>query len=118
MVLASLSTAACSLYLGDPPRCFWEEQFGLVLAEAMAAGLPVVASTSGAIPEVVGDSGLFFPPGDWLTLARLLAEGPLARQPAERIDHPSERVEQYSTGAAAKRLTVAYDRVLGTSAAS
>jgi glycosyltransferase involved in cell wall biosynthesis len=118
MVLASLSTAACSLYLGDPPRCFWEEQFGLVLAEAMAAGLPVVASTSGAIPEVVGDSGLFFPPGDWLTLARLLAEGPLARPPAQRMDHPSERVEQYSTAAAAQRLTAAYDRVLGSSAAS
>jgi glycosyltransferase involved in cell wall biosynthesis len=118
IVLGSLSTAACSLYLGDPPRCFWEEQFGLVLAEAMAAGLPVVASTSGAIPEVVGESGLFFPPGDWLTLARLLAEGPLARPPAERVDHPRERVERYSSGAAAERLSAAYDRVLGASAAS
>jgi glycosyltransferase involved in cell wall biosynthesis len=36
----------------------WSEQFGFVLAEAMAVGTPVLGSTSGAIPEVVGDAGL------------------------------------------------------------
>jgi glycosyltransferase involved in cell wall biosynthesis len=118
MILASLSMAACSVYLGDPPRCFWEEQFGLVLAEAMAAGLPVIASTSGAIPEVVGETGHFFSPGDWPKLARLLAEGPLARPPAERVSHPTEHLARYSTAAAADRLAAAYDRVLGASAVS
>jgi glycosyltransferase involved in cell wall biosynthesis len=42
----------------------WAEQFGHVLIEAMAAGVPVVGSTSGAIPEVVGEAGLTFPEGD------------------------------------------------------
>ena len=56
MVLASLATASGGYVLGDIPRFFWEEQFGLVLAEAMAARLPIVASKSGAIPEVVGDA--------------------------------------------------------------
>jgi glycosyltransferase involved in cell wall biosynthesis len=118
MVLASLSSAACSVYLGDPPRCFWEEQFGLVLAEAMAAGLPIVASSSGAIPEVVGDSATYFSPGDWLTLARLLADGPLSRPPAERFVHPQERVGLYATAAASERLATAYERVLEPSASS
>lgn len=112
MVLGSLPSAGCSLYLGDLPRCFWEEQFGLVFAEAMAAGLPIITSNSGAIPEVVGDSGDYFVPGDWMELARLLAAGPLSRPPAERVAHPLERVRLYSTQAMAERLADAYDRVL------
>lgn len=40
------------------------EPFGLSLAEAMAAGLPIVASAGGAHAEVVGDTGLLFTPGD------------------------------------------------------
>jgi glycosyltransferase involved in cell wall biosynthesis len=35
-----------------------EESFGLVVAEAMACGLPVIASHLGATPEVVGDTGM------------------------------------------------------------
>jgi glycosyltransferase involved in cell wall biosynthesis len=113
MVLASLASAGCEL----PPlsgrfRCFWEEQFGMVLAEAMAAGLPLVVSSSGAIPEVVGDSADLFLPGDWMGLARALAAGPLARPAAERVEHPAELVSRYSTASAAERLAAAYDRVL------
>lgn len=39
---------------------FWKEQYGRVLVEAMAAGVPLIGSTSGAIPEVIGDAGLIF----------------------------------------------------------
>lgn len=113
MALASLPSAACEL----PPlsgrfRCFWEEQFGYVLAEAMAAGLPIAASTSGAIPEVVEGSAELFAPGDWMGLARILADGPLSRPPAARVEHPPELLRRYSTTAAAERLEAAYDRVL------
>jgi glycosyltransferase involved in cell wall biosynthesis len=48
------------------------EQFGRVLAEAMAARVPVVGSSSGAIPEVIGDAGLVVPEGDPVALAEAI----------------------------------------------
>ncbi len=39
----------------------WKEQFGRVLVEAMACGAVPIGSSSGAIPEVIGDAGLIFP---------------------------------------------------------
>jgi len=38
----------------------WKEQFGRILIEAMAVGVPVIGSTSGEIPRVIGDAGLTF----------------------------------------------------------
>jgi glycosyltransferase involved in cell wall biosynthesis len=48
------------------------EQFGRVLAEAMAAGVPVVGSSSGAIPETIGDAGLVVPERDPRALAHAI----------------------------------------------
>jgi glycosyltransferase involved in cell wall biosynthesis len=112
MVLASLPSATAQLHPFDVPRAFWEEQFGMVLAEAMAAGLDILATESGAIPEVLDGAGALFAPGDWPALARRLAEGPLARPPGERVDYPAELVRRYSTGAMAERLAAAYDALL------
>lgn len=47
----------------------WKEQFGRVLIEAMACGLPVIGSTSGEVPHVIGNAGLIFPEGDVSSLA-------------------------------------------------
>ena len=41
------------------------EAFGIVLLEAMAFGLPIIASNTGACPEVVGNAGLLFNQGDY-----------------------------------------------------
>lgn len=40
------------------PRPGWAEQFGRVVCEAMFAGVPVIASRSGSLAEVVGDAGI------------------------------------------------------------
>jgi glycosyltransferase involved in cell wall biosynthesis len=45
-------------------RPHWKEQFGRALVEAMACGVPVIGSTCGEIPHVIGDAGLVFPEGD------------------------------------------------------
>lgn len=104
--------ASC-LVLASLPTPFWEEQFGMVLAEAMAAHVPIVAAASGAIPEVVGESGTLFGPGDWAGLAGVLADGPLATAPGTRRAPERERLERYSSAAAAARLRAAYDELLG-----
>ena len=50
----------------------WQEQFGRVLPEAMLCGTPVVGSSSGAIPDVIGEAGLIFPENDHVALAQCL----------------------------------------------
>jgi glycosyltransferase involved in cell wall biosynthesis len=52
----------------------WKEQFGRVLVEAMASGIPVVGSDSGAIPDVIGDGGLVTPEGDVAALAEAICK--------------------------------------------
>jgi glycosyltransferase involved in cell wall biosynthesis len=42
----------------------WKEQFGRVLVEAMACGVPVIGSDSGAIPALIGEAGLVVPESD------------------------------------------------------
>jgi glycosyltransferase involved in cell wall biosynthesis len=58
------------------------EGFGLPPVEAMACGTPVLASTAGSLPEVVGEAGKFFDPLDVPAMAATLTE--LVGNPTER----------------------------------
>lgn len=52
----------------------WTEQFGRAVVEAMAAGVPVVAYDSGALPEVIGSAGVLVREGDRDGLVRAIRE--------------------------------------------
>ncbi len=71
-----------ALVLPSLTRPNWKEQFGRVLVEAMASGVPVIGSDSGAIPSVIGEAGRIVPEGNVEALARALAD--LRAQPALR----------------------------------
>jgi glycosyltransferase involved in cell wall biosynthesis len=69
------------------------EGFGLPPVEAMACGTPVLASSAGSLPEVVGDAGLFFSPTDPDGIAGAFAT--VLGDPATR-DRLSDRALQRS----------------------
>ena len=113
MVLASQASATGGFHPFDIPHAFWEEQWGRVLTEAMASGLSIVTTTSGAIPEVVaGTSVDLVAPGDWMGIARALAAGPLTRPAGARVSYPAEVVRRHSASSGAERLAGAYDEIL------
>lgn len=75
---SSISHADRALYYSAADLFIYPEisdpAFGLVGAEAMACGTPVVGSDAGAIPEVVGDCGFIFPRGDVSALRERIRE--------------------------------------------
>jgi len=62
------------LVLPSRTRPNWQEQFGRVLIEAMACGVPVIGAASGEIPHVIGPDGLLFPEDDTDALRAALAQ--------------------------------------------
>ena len=86
-----------------------DEGFGLPALEAMAAGIPVVASNAGALPEVVGDAAVLFNPADPDALAYALSR--LATDEAwalERAAAGLARARAFTWDAAARALGRAY----------
>ncbi len=92
------------------------EGFGLPAAEAMACGVPVVATTAGAFPEVVadGETGWLVAPGDAHALADAIKR--LMADPAERKrmgDAGRRRMQERFTWRETARKTVAlYEEIL------
>ena len=91
------------------------ETFGLPLVEAMAAGLPVVASDIPLVPEICGDAVCYFDPLDvddiTRSLARMLGDPDLR---TTLIQHGLERAKAFSWSDAALSLLSIMDEVSNT----
>lgn len=95
----------------------WLEQFGRVAVEAMACGVPVVASDSGALPDVVADAGRLVPPGDAPALADALEEvsRDLSLAAAMR-ERGIDRARTYDWAEIGRVYTTLYEQVARTPA--
>jgi glycosyltransferase involved in cell wall biosynthesis len=91
----------------------WVEQFGRVAIEAMAAGVPVIASDDGGLAEVVDGAGVLVTPGDvgaWTDAIRAAASNPSER---ERLSAAGlERAKCYSWAAVASAQRQLYDEAI------
>jgi glycosyltransferase involved in cell wall biosynthesis len=87
----------------------WKEQFGRMVIEAFASGVPVIASNSGELPHVIGDAGWVVPEGDAEALAAAI-ESALA-DPDRRAAVARKglaRVNEYSTSTVGGRFAQFY----------
>jgi len=91
----------------------FEEGFGIPVLEAMTAGVPVVASNRGALPEVVGDTGLLVDPEDAdgmaAAIARMIDDEPLAAASAAK---GVLRSREFTWAQTAHRAVDAYQRAI------
>lgn len=83
----------------------WYEGFGIPPVQAMACGCPVIASSAGSLPEVIGDgNALFFPPQDASALAHEMATLVSDRRFAEQLrTRGIERAAEFTWERTAKR---------------
>ena len=87
----------------------FEEGFGIPVLEAMAAGLPVIASRRGALPEVVGDAGPLLDPSDDEAFA--VAIEALLAEPQRRLAQAEagvQRAREFNWTNSAAQLMAAY----------
>ena len=95
----------------------WKEQFGHVLIEAMAMGIPVIGSSCGEIPNVIACSDLVFPEEDATALAAILERAIRDRDWRHKMgNYGIDRVQKYySHERIAQRLIALWHKIISNS---
>lgn len=93
-----------------------KESYGMAVLDALARGLPIVSTTTGAIPTLVGgDAGILVPPGDidalTRALSRVIDDEPLRRRLAEGARRVRDRLPTWDV--AGDRLSIALEQIVG-----
>ena len=85
------------------------ESLPYLVLEAAAAGMPVIATRVGGIPEILGDSGRMVPPGDAAVLAREMRDS-LGQPPA--MPPHAQLKQKFSLDAMVARIEDIYRKAL------
>ncbi|HSL23362.1 MAG TPA: glycosyltransferase family 1 protein [Vicinamibacterales bacterium] len=89
------------------------EGFGLTALEAMALGVPVIASDRGSLPEVIGDAAMFVDPEDVDSMAAAMEKVATDEAIARELSQAGvRRAGAFSWARSAESLRRAYDEVL------
>ena len=99
VLTGALSSAECAGLISRARAVLlpsaWEETFGLVAVEAMAAGVPPIAAGHGSFPELItpGVDGALFDPGDPAALGRAIAD--VERNPEQYATYGEQARKTY-----------------------
>lgn len=107
-----LCAFAVAFVLGSTPTRTWQEQFGLVLAEAILQHCPVISTTSGSIPEVVQTAGILVPASNPVALAQAMLRLDNKAEQAELAAECARVGEQYTAASYVQRLTNVYQTLI------
>ncbi len=100
--------------LPSRPMETWQEQFGIVLTEAMASGVPIVSTFCGSIPEVLGDSAVLVQPADahdlYKGLKKIITDDELRKEWRKRARKRAE--DKYDPKKISEKILGVYEMVV------
>ncbi len=96
------------------PTLTWQEQYCTALLEAQAAGLPIVTTDTGGIPENIGDAGIIVSPGNIGELTRAIKSFITSPQLRKKYMLKARRraVSVHDITIGAKKIAVLYQKIL------
>lgn len=104
-----------TLVLSSEGWSSWREKFGYVIPQAMLCEVPVIGSRHGGIPDVIGDAGLLFEPGNVKELVQKIND--IKDNEGLRVRYGKigrkRALENYTVEKVARRIAGVYEGLYG-----